>query len=187
VLPGDLLAIFLENESNAFAHRFADATEEMSENLEATLGEVKSLKNDVSSRIDAISSQMSLSDMTLDDTESLLRTLIRETKELEERVGDADTRMKQVIQDTGKEDRLRSNKRRELIEFIKEGLREKIKTLASALSVTSFNFNVPNKFAYEFDEAERSSIAQEAFNELVEELKGEEAKNAAQNDGKSDS
>lgn len=182
VLPQQLLAIFLENESNLFASRFTDATEEMSEHLGATLGEVQALKTDVSSRIEQISSQMMLSDMTLDDTESLLRTLIRETKDLEQRVGDAGSRMRQLIEDTGKEDRVRSRKRREFTELIKAGLREEIDSLESARSVSSFNFSVPNTYAYEFDEVERSAVAQEAFNELIEELGPKDCPKPAQKD-----
>lgn len=176
VLPQELLAIFLENESNAFAKRFADATEHMSENLAATVEEIQQLKSDVSSRIEDISSQMSLSDMTLDDTESLLRTLIRESRELREKVSDADERMKQVVQDSGHEDRLRQRKRTELKNIIKEGLSEKIDSLEEALAVKSFEYTVGQRYADEFDDNARSEIAHEAFAELLAELKEEQGK-----------
>ncbi|WP_177236336.1 GNAT family N-acetyltransferase [Albimonas pacifica] len=105
--PGELLKLFLDSESAAFAARFAAAADSIS-------SEVGALESSLAGHIERMSDTLGWSDQKLDDTESLLDDIKMEISEVIKLQRDSALRFKAIFNQDGRSDPLKERARRNL-------------------------------------------------------------------------
>lgn len=165
--PGELIRIFLETESQAFATRFEAAASRISQELD-------SLEQSLSGTIRNMSDQLGWAGSNLDDTSSTIDNIFAYTKHLNDEITDVATRVRALFRQDKREDPVRDREFRKLTQQIVDQVSNDQDLVKAALAGNSLSCKLEGKPARELVESD----VQAAFEEATEIIrKREDLKN----------
>lgn len=153
--PNELLRIFLDNEGSAFAERFEQSAEKITNDL-------STLETSLSSSIDSMASQLGWADMKLGDTESTLDAIRAKVQYLIEESSDSSSRLRALFKDKNN-DPVRKKAKDELISAIIAQLKEKPDLVDYLKKQKSVSLNLSGKAAKELDKEDVQIALTEAL------------------------
>lgn len=155
--PTELLTIFLEAESRAFAERFEESAEAISERLLL-------LEDSLSSSVDNMASQLGWVDSQLDDTESAMQRASTYSKMAHEEAQDLSLRLRTLFRQDGRADPVFQKVRKEYLDRTIEQLRDNPKLVKAIKSKSkSIQMSAKGTAALELSKDDLQAILIEAF------------------------
>ncbi len=153
--PAELLRIFLDTEARVFAARFESAANRIAtdlSNLEATL----------ESSIRSMGEQLGWAEYKLGDTESILDSILTHIRKVDGTATDSAVRLRALFRQDKREDPVRANARKEMLDRTIEQLSEDLKLLEAIKSGRAVQLTATGKAAVELDEDDLRSILADA-------------------------
>lgn len=153
--PAELLRVFLETESRAFAERFESAADRITDdltNLESTLD--TSIRN--------MADQLGWADMQLGDTESSISAILGLTRHLRSETDDISARLRTLFRQDEREDPVRNREMKAFIDALVEQLCEQPDLLKQIAEGGSLQINTQGKTAIELTKDEVSKALTDA-------------------------
>ena len=107
--PSELLRIFLESESRAFAERFESAASRIAEDL-------AELEMNLDSSISAMADRLGWAESNLDSSESTLNSILAYAKRLDNETSDLTTRMRAIFRQDSRQDPIHDREWKKLLD-----------------------------------------------------------------------
>jgi predicted HTH transcriptional regulator len=166
--PGELLKMFLESESRAFAEKFEAAATRITNDL----GE---LEDSLDRSIKSMADQLGWTDSKLGDSESTLYSILAYAHTLNEEANDISARLRALFRQDKREDPVRARARKELLDTVVKQLSEDpeiFKKIAAKVAAGgTVSMNMSGKAAVEFNKEDLGNILREAIKIVVERAK----------------
>ncbi|MGO9360640.1 MAG: helix-turn-helix domain-containing protein [Xanthobacteraceae bacterium] len=154
--PGELLKIFLESESRAFAEKFEAAASRIANDL-------SQLEASLDRSIKSMADQLGWAEYKLDDTEGTLSSILAHAQRLSDESNDISTRLRALFRQDKRDDPVRAKAREELLEEIVKQLLKDPDLHKKIAAGGSVSMTAQGKAAVELDKDELQSVLLEAI------------------------
>lgn len=160
--PPELLAIFLDSESRAFAARFEDAASTVTEQIDA-------LKRSLTSSVDDMASQLGWVDSQLDDTETAMQSATAYSKLAFDEAKDVSTRLRALFRQDEREDPVRQREHRKLLAEATKQIRSDEELLSLVMSGGKLQFKALRNKSGDVTDAEAEQLLSLAIRRVRQE------------------
>jgi predicted GNAT family N-acyltransferase len=161
--PSELLRIFLESESRAFAERFELAANRITEGL-------AELEENLDNSIDAMADKLGWAEHKLGDTESTLDSVLAYAQRINTETNDLTTRLRTIFRQDQRQDPINARERKKLLDEIIDQL-HKDKTILKAIKAgKSLTISAQGMAAEELTQDDLGSIFREAVKIVTDHL-----------------
>lgn len=159
--PNELLAIFLDSESRAFAKRFEESAETISNQL-------ANLESSLSTSIDSMASGLGWVDSQLDDTENAMQKAAAYSKLAHEEASSISARLRELFRQDQRQDPIYENTRAEFLQRTIDQFRNDPNLIEAIKSKPeSVQLSAKGKTAVELSKDDLYKIFEEAYKEVT--------------------
>ena len=159
--PTELLKIFLDSESRAFAEKFEAAADRIATDL-------NNLEASLDSRIQSMADQLGWADSKLGDTESTLDSILAYTVWLNDEAKDISGRLRALFRQDDREDPVRTRVRKEVMNNVIKQLSEDRDLFKKVAAGGSVSMSLQGKAALDLTKDELKNILTEAIETVAE-------------------
>jgi len=164
--PGELLRIFLESESRAFAEKFVAAADRITNDL----GELEASLN---SSIKSMADELGWADSKLGDTESTIGTILAYAHGINDQANDISARLRALFRQDKREDPVRTAARKKLLDEAVKQLSEDRDLLKKLSAGGGVEMSASGKASVELDKDDLRSILNEAIKIAAERVEAQ--------------
>lgn len=164
--PTELLQIFLDSESRAFAERFETAAHRIKQDL-------SDLEDSLARSIKSMGDQLGWAEFKLDDTESTLDSILSYTQSAKREADDISTRLRALFRQDKRDDPIREKARKQLLDEVVEQLSNDHGLFDSIVQGSSVEMSSSGKAAVELDKKDFSDVLHEAVKIVAERIEAQ--------------
>lgn len=154
--PSELLEIFLDAEANAFASRFEEAADVVTEGL-------FQLETSLEERIDSMGSQLGWAESNVADTVSTVDSVLAHVMHLIDETDKNSTRLRALFRQDEREDPVRAKARTDLMEELISQLKDDAELFEQLSSDGEKHIKITGGHVNELNEAEARQLVAEAL------------------------